>query len=66
MDSLKVFVASIMANVIGLLFPIKNDIFGLVLLFCVNFLIGVLADVSNRREWSFRKAFRFFRVAESF
>lgn len=61
MDSLKVFVASIMANVIGLLFPIKNDIFGLVLLFCVNFLIGVLADVSNRREWSFRKAFRFFR-----
>lgn len=63
MDGLKVFVASILANVIGLLFPIKNDIFGLVLLFSVNFLIGVLADVSNRREWSFRKAFRFFRDA---
>jgi hypothetical protein len=63
MDGLKVFVASLLANVIGLLFPIKNDIFGLVLLFSVNFLIGVLADVSNRREWSFRKAFRFFRDA---
>lgn len=63
MDSVKLFVASLIANIAGLLFPIKNDIFGLVLLFSVNFLIGLLADVSNRREWSFKKAFRFFRDA---
>jgi hypothetical protein len=63
MDGLKLFIASLMANVAGLLFPIKNDIFGLVLLFGVNFLMGMLADVCNRREWSFRKALCFFRDA---
>ena len=63
MDSLKLFVATLMANVAGLLFPIRNDIYGLVLLFTVNFLVGMLADVCNHREWSFRKAFRFFRDA---
>ena len=55
--------ASLLANVVGLLFPIRNDIFGLVLLFAANFVFGMLADVCNRREWSFRKAFRFFRDA---
>lgn len=63
MDSLKIIVTSLLANIIGLLFPIKNDIFGLVLLFSVNFIIGLMADISNRREWSFKKAFRFFRDA---
>ena len=61
MDSLRIIAASLAANVVGLMFPIKNDIFGLVLLFTVNFIVGLLADVCNRREWSFRKAFRFFR-----
>ena len=63
MDSLKIITASLVANVIGLMFPIRNDIFGLVLLFTVNFVVGLLADVCNRRDWSFRKAFRFFRDA---
>ena len=52
-----------LANVAGLLFPIRDDIYGLVLLFTVNFIMGMLADVCNRREWSFKKAFRFFRDA---
>ena len=63
MDCLKIIITSLVANIVGLLFPIKNDIFGLVLLFSVNFVIGLLADVGNRREWSFKKAFRFFRDA---
>lgn len=63
MDSLRLVAASLLANIAGLLFPIRNDIFGLVLLFTVNFAVGVLADVCNRREWSFRKAFCFFRDA---
>lgn len=61
MDGLKLLVASAFANIAGLLFPIKNDIFGLVLLFSVNFILGMLADVCNNRQWSFRKAFCFFR-----
>lgn len=61
MDVLKLVVASAFANIAGLLFPIKNDIFGLVLLFSVNFVLGMLADVCNNRQWSFRKAFCFFR-----
>ncbi|MBE6297531.1 MAG: hypothetical protein E7088_03430 [Bacteroidales bacterium] len=63
MDTLRLVAASLFANIAGLLFPIRNDMFGLVFLFTVNFIIGVLADVGNHREWSFRKAFRFFRDA---
>lgn len=63
MDSFKLMVASLFANIAGLLFPIKNDIFGLVLLFCVNFVVGLFADIANHREWSFTKAFCFFRDA---
>ena len=61
MDGFKLVVASAFANIAGLLFPIKNDMFGLVLLFSVNFVLGMLADVCNNRQWSFRKAFCFFR-----
>lgn len=63
MDSVKLIFTSLLANIVSLLFPIKNDIFGLVLLFSVNFIVGLLADVSNRNDWSFKKAFRFFRDA---
>ena len=63
MDSIRLTVATLLANVAGLLFPIRDDIYGLVLLFTVNFIMGMLADVCNRREWSFNKAFRFFRDA---
>ena len=63
MESFKMIVASLLANIAGLLFPIKNDMFGLVVLFTVNFLLGLLADICNHRQWSFRKAFCFFRDA---
>lgn len=63
MDSVRFLFATALANVAGLLIPIKNDIYGLVLLFTLNFVIGMLADVCNHREWSFKKAFRFFRDA---
>ena len=63
MDSIRLTVATLLANVAGLLFPIRDEIYGLVLLFTGNFIMGMLADVCNRREWSFKKAFRFFRDA---
>ena len=63
MDTLTFVFASLLANVAGLLFPIKNDIYGLVLLFSLNFVVGMFADLSNHRDWSFRKAFCFFRDA---
>lgn len=63
MDSLRLFSASLIANITGMFFPIRNDIFGLVLLFTLNFIIGLFADLSNHREWSFKKAFCFFRDA---
>lgn len=66
MDAMRLFLTALCANVAALLFPIRNDIFGMVLLFAVNFLFGLLADLSNHREWSFRKAFRFFRDAAVF
>ncbi len=63
MDSIKLIFASLFANIAGLLFPIKDDMFGLVLLFSLNFVIGMLADLCNHCEWSFKKAFCFFRDA---
>lgn len=63
MDNVRLFVASLFANVAMLLCPIKNDIFGLILLFVLNFAIGLFADLGNGREWSFKKAFRLFRDA---
>ena len=56
-------IATVFANIVGLLFPIRNDMFVLVLLFSVNFLLGLFADICNHRRWSFRKAFCFFRDA---
>lgn len=63
MDTVKYIFASLLANIAGLLFPIRNDIFGLVLLFSLNFVVGLFADLSNHRDWSFKKAFCFFRDA---
>lgn len=63
MDGIRLILASLFANVAGLLFPIKDDIYGLVLLFALNFVVGMLADLSNHRDWSFKKAFCFFRDA---
>lgn len=63
MDSLRLILASLFANVAGLLFPIKDDIYGLVLLFTLNFVVGLLADLGNHCDWNFKKAFRFFRDA---
>ncbi len=63
MDTIRFFVASLCANIAAFLFPIKNEIFGLVFLFSVNFLFGLFADISNHRDWSFKKAFRLFRDA---
>ncbi len=63
MDTMRYFFASLLANIAGLLFPIRNDIFGLVLLFSLNFVVGLFADLSNHRDWSFKKAFCFFRDA---
>lgn len=61
MDTMRYIFASLLANIAGLLFPIRNDIFGLVLLFSLNFVVGLFADLSNHRDWSFKKAFCFFR-----
>lgn len=63
MDTMRYIFASLLANIVGLLFPIRNDIFGLVLLFSLNFVVGLFADLSNHRDWSFKKAFCFFRDA---
>ncbi len=63
MDMMRYIFASLLANIAGLLFPIRNDIFGLVLLFSLNFVVGLFADLSNHRDWSFKKAFCFFRDA---
>lgn len=66
MDIVRLMVPAMCANAVALLCPIRNEIFALVLLFAVNFLFGLLADLCNHRDWSFRKAFCMFRDAAVF
>lgn len=63
MDGLKFTSLSLLANVAGFLFPIRNDVFGLVLLFMLNFIFGLCADLCNNRTWKFKKAFCMLRDA---
>lgn len=63
MDCFRFMQASLCANIAAFLFPLRNEIFGLIFLFSVNFLFGLLADICNQRDWSFKKAFRLFRDA---
>lgn len=61
MNELRHLVINIITAVMAFLSPIKDFMMALILLFGMNFICGVLADILAGKDWSFRKAFTFIK-----
>ena len=59
MNEVKVIIVNVITAVLGFLSPIKDFMTAIVILFILNFLFGLTADMVNGSEWSWKKAFRF-------
>ena len=59
MNEVKVIIVNVITAVLGFLSPIQDFMTAIVILFILNFLFGLTADMVNGSEWSWKKAFRF-------
>ena len=53
-------IANLITAVVSFLSPIQDFMTGIVVLFIVNFVFGLTADVVGGEGWKWKKAFRFF------
>ena len=60
MDEIRVAIINIIGAVLGFLAPIQDFMVAIVILFILNFIFGLTADMVTGGTWSWRKAFRFF------
>lgn len=60
MAEIKGFTIAALSAILSFFMPIKDFIEAMILLFLVNFVFGVLADIVNGQGWSKRKANIFF------
>ena len=60
MDEFRVAIINIIGAVLGFLAPIQDFMVAIVILFILNFIFGLTADMVTGGTWSWRKAFRFF------
>ena len=59
MNEVKVIIVNVITAVLGFLSPIQDFMTAIVILFILNFLFGLTADMVQGEEWSWKKAFRF-------
>ena len=59
MSEVKVVIVNIITAVLGFLAPIQDFMVAIVILFILNFIFGLIADMVTGGIWSWRKAFRF-------
>lgn len=59
MDDVRKFAINLILAVLGFLSPINDFLFAVALLFGVNFICGLLADIIEGGEWKWNKAFTF-------
>lgn len=60
MADLKTYIIMLAGALFSLLAPIHNFMYAMVVLFGFNFLVGIVAAVVNKEEWSTKKALMFF------
>ena len=60
MEEIRGYVVMVVGGIFSLLAPIQNFMFGMILLFGVNFLFGLLAARVQGEKWSTKKALWFF------
>ena len=56
MNEIKAFIITFIGGIITLLAPIQNFIYAMFMLLGLNFVIGIVAAVVNKEEWSTKKA----------
>lgn len=60
-NELKIAILSIITAVINFLSPIQDFMTAIAILFTANFFFGITAGMVQNEEWSWRKAFLFFK-----
>lgn len=60
MQEFKYVICSIISGVLSLLFPIKDFMLAMVIVFGLNYLFGWVAGMVNGEKWSFKKSMVFF------
>jgi phage-related holin len=66
MESLKSFIAVSLAAILAYFEPVQHVLAAMLLLFALNFIFGLVADLVSSRNFSFRKAFSCIREASVF
>lgn len=60
MGEIKAYIVMVIGALFTLLSPIQNFMYGMVLLFGINFAFGLIAAIVNKEGWSTKKALLFF------
>lgn len=60
MNEIKTIIVTFIGGIITLLAPIQNFMYAMLILFGLNFIIGIVAALVNKEEWSTKKALMFF------
>lgn len=60
MQEFKYVICSIISGIFSLLFPIKDFMLAMVVVFALNYLFGWLAGMVHGEAWSFKKSMVFF------
>lgn len=60
MDDIRIILANLISAVFSFLSPIQDFMVSIVVLFTVNFIFGLTADIVDGTGWKWKKAFKFF------
>lgn len=60
MDDVRIVIANLISAVFSFLAPIQDFMTSIVVLFIVNFVFGLTADIVDGAGWKWKKAFKFF------
>lgn len=66
MGEIKAYIVMVIGALFTLLSPIQNFMYGMVMLFGVNFVFGLIAATVNKEGWSTKKALLFFAYCAIF
>lgn len=66
MGEIKAYIVMVIGALFTLLSPIQNFMYGMVMLFGVNFAFGLIAAIVNKEGWSTKKALLFFAYCAIF
>ncbi len=60
MQEFKFIICSIISGVVSLLFPIRDFMIAMIIVFSLNYLFGWLAGMAHGEDWSLKKSMVFF------